>query len=140
MDIGRGHRLALTSRLIMLDEALCEFERWAQGHAAKSVLYEERDNLTPAQRQTILEQVSEARRALERTREAFGLEKQTQNVRRAIAGHCAVLWELLTELEPKYLSHYGTLEEEAAAQVAQDVAELRGCLGAIAEAATAPLR
>jgi hypothetical protein len=38
---------------------------------------------------------------------------------------CALLWELLTELEPKYLSRYGAVDEELATRVAQGVQELR---------------
>jgi hypothetical protein len=134
MEIGRGHRLALTSRLVALDEALCEFERWAQGHAAASALYEEKNDLTPAQRQAILEQVLQARAALAEMVEAFGLDKQTQPVRRSVVSQCAVLWELLTELEPRYLSRYGAVDEELAARVTEGVEELRQRIVAIGRA------
>ena len=134
MEIGRGHRLARTSRLGMLDEALCDFERWAQGYAANSALCAEENDLTPAQREEILAQVEQARGTLAEMREAFGLDRQTQPVRRSVVSQCAVLWELLTELEPKYLSRYGAVDEEMSAYVAEEVRELRQRIARIARA------
>jgi hypothetical protein len=117
----------------MLDEALCEFERWAQGHAYDSVFYQERNDLTPAQRQAVLEQVAAARRALQSAQEAFDLRREVQPIRRAIASHCALMWEILAELEPARLRRYGALEEEAAECAGANVAELRRAIDALAE-------
>jgi hypothetical protein len=134
MEIGKGHRLALTSRLLILDEALCEFERWAQGYAAQSALYAEENDLTAPQRERLREEVEAARRTLTEMREAFGLEQQTEAARRAIASQCAVLWELLIELEPKYLARYGAVDEELAGCVTEGVKELRRRVTAIGQA------
>ena len=131
MQIGKSHKTALGSRLLVLDEALSEFERWARGQTAEAVFYEERDNLTAAQRKVLLREIAEVRRLLREMQQTLGLKREQQNARQAIVSRCAHLWELLIELEPRYLRHYGPVPEELVEYMAPRAAELQRRIEAI---------
>jgi hypothetical protein len=107
--LGKHHRRALGSRLLVLDQALCDFERWAQGYEVESALYAERNNLTTTQRKRIQAEVTQLRQRLFQLRDALQLEPHLQKTREGIISRGALLWELLIELEPKYLKRYGEL-------------------------------
>ena len=125
MEIRKGHRTALSSRLVVLDQTLSEFERWARGQVTVSVLYQEEDNLSSDQCERILAEVAAAREILARLREALALKPERLKVRQAIATRCSMLWELLTELEPRYLKRYGPLTLEAAEYLGEKVRQLQ---------------
>ncbi len=131
MHIAKSHKTALNSRLLVLDEALSEFERWARGQTADAVFYEERDNLTPKQRQALLSEIAQLRVLLREMQETLGLKREQQNARQAIVSRCAHLWELLIELEPRYLRHYGPVPPELVEYMAPRAAELQRRVEAI---------
>lgn len=59
-----NHRRGITVALRMLDEMLCTFEAWARGRRVRSVLYEERNDLSEAQRRRLLAEVAAVRETL----------------------------------------------------------------------------
>ncbi len=112
--ISRNHQRALTSRLRALDESLCRFERWARLELLQSVLLAEKNTLSARQRQQILEETAHLREALAELRDDLGLRREVSGTRQAVAADCAFLWEVLIELEPRYLKNYGAVPDELA--------------------------
>ena len=125
LAIGKAHRRALTSRLCLLDEMLAEFEGWAGGEAAGGVLFAVDNELSAEQREDLAREVRETRRLLEEMREDCGLRVERRSVRQALLSRCALLHEMLTELEPRYLRRYGAMDEEAADYLEEKVGGLQ---------------
>ena len=113
--INDNHRRAISSGLGMLDEALCQFQRWTEGAEARSVLYEERNGLSLAQRQRIAALIGDLQAKIAELRDGLGLTRRVQSVSQAIRGDCSVLWVSLVESESHHMQGYGTLGPEAAA-------------------------
>jgi len=113
--INDNHRRALSAGLGLLDEALCQFQRWAEGAETRSVLFEERNNLSPSQRKRINALISDLQARITELRDALGLERRVQSVSHSIRAQCSVLWESLVESESRYLRGYGEVNPEAAA-------------------------
>ena len=93
--------------LVALDEALCEFEQWANGREQRSVFYSERNTLSPTQRNAILSEIAEMRERLRELREDLGLEGRVRGGANTIWGTCSVLAVNLEELKGKHLARYG---------------------------------
>ena len=107
-NIGDKHRRGISITLVLLDQALCEFEQWARGRQAQSVLYEETNDLSPGQRERVLAEVAEIRVVLRELRDTLRLEGEIQSAAGAIWRASLGLWEHLAELEGKHLKRYGT--------------------------------
>jgi len=107
IELGESHKRGIASKLVLLDEALCTFEQWATGREVRSVVYEERNDLSPEQREKILAEVERTRALLREIRDALGLGKYVQRAGEAIWSYCSGLWENVVELEPKHLRRYG---------------------------------
>jgi hypothetical protein len=105
--IGKNHRRGVSTTLALVDEALCEFEHWAEGREARSVLYREHNNLSPAQRKSLLAEVSKMRAVIGELRDALGLEAAGQEAAQSIWGRCSALREHLVELTGRHLRRYG---------------------------------
>jgi hypothetical protein len=106
-DLGDTHRRGIGTTLSMLDESLCEFERWAKGQKVRSVLYEERNALLPEQREVILNEAQAMRRTLREVRDALALAGRTVSAGQSIWAACGILWQHLTELQGRHLHRYG---------------------------------
>jgi hypothetical protein len=115
MQLGENFKRGIETTLVILDEALCEFEQWAQGQEQRSVFYSERNTLSPAQGEAILSEIARMREILRELRDDLGLEGRVQGVANNIWGTCAVLSINLTELEGKHLSRYGNPPRELVA-------------------------
>ena len=109
--LSDNHRRGISSTLGLLDEMLCRFERWANGEAAKGVLYRERDTLTGKQRQSILKEIAVLREILRELRDSLGLEVKTQDIASAIWSESSAYWEALVELDAGHLRRYGDMPE-----------------------------
>jgi len=107
VQIGENHERGISVTLYLLDQALCEFEQWAQGRQVRSVLYEVRNTLSVEQRRRILDEIAHMRQILVEIRDALALEGNIKSVVRVITAQCAVLWVHLVELEGKRLLRYG---------------------------------
>jgi hypothetical protein len=101
------HKSSLETTLTVLDEALVEFEAWANGHQISSVLYRELNGLSEDQRGEILIRIQGIRRILTELRAYLGLRTNTNNIVRSISGQCSALWASLTEIESRHLRRYG---------------------------------
>jgi hypothetical protein len=126
IEISENHRRAISAILAMLDQALCQFKRWAEGYEAHSVLYSERNTLAPRQRQEILRVVQDTQGLIERLRDDLSLQRDVLITANAIRGHCSILWESLEEIQTRYLRGYGEPPPGLAAYLDPKVAQLIG--------------
>ncbi len=119
-----NHRRGVSATLRLLDEMLCRFEEWGLGREKVSVLYRERNNLTPTQRARILALVRELREQLQAFRRDMGLRVTVQSAESDIWGGCSGVWENLVELESSYLRRYGKVSPELATYMDTNVPAL----------------
>ena len=59
--LSENHRRGISSTLVLLDEMLCRFERWAEGEAFTGVLYREHNTLSAKHRRRILKEIAALR-------------------------------------------------------------------------------
>ncbi len=130
-----NHIRGISTTLSLLDEDLCEFEQWANGHSVTSVLYEVRNTLSAVQRQLIAERVAKMRVILKEVKDALNLEGSVHRVDKMIVGSCAVLWVSLVELESDRLQRYGQLPPGLAQYLDPKVAVLNEDLNQISQIA-----
>lgn len=112
MQINENFKNRIATTLLLLDEAICEFEQWANGRENKSVLYSERNNLSKDQRQEILLKIGEMQEVLKELQHELGLATKIHSGAQDIWGKCAVLSVNLEELKGKHLVGYGNPPKE----------------------------
>jgi len=122
--ITESHIRAFTATLAIVDEALCEFERWASGHAAKGDMYEEVNDLTPRKRKNLLGGIHAVRESIRNLRDHLGLKPERSSVSHMIWVKCAGYWESLVELESPYLKRYGSLPPDLARKLDAQVTRI----------------
>jgi hypothetical protein len=105
--VPANHKRGISAGLSLLDQQMCEVERWANLRHADSVLYEEQNTLTPDQSQKILSEVSAIRAVLVQMRDSLELEPKISVVTWSIQACCAALGQSLVELEEQHLRRYG---------------------------------
>jgi len=110
--MGGNHRRGITIALRMLDEMVCVVETWALGRQVRSVLYEERNDLSEAQRRRLLAEVASVRKALREVKERLGLEGEVLHAGRDIWSRASAFREHLMELEGRALVRYGEVPPE----------------------------
>jgi hypothetical protein len=115
VQVGPNHRRGISTTLTFLDEALCEFEQWAKGREMRSVLYKERNMLSPQQRRALLAEIGRVRRLLRDLQDSLGLAASTQDAAQAVWGRCSALREHIVELEARHLRRYGKVSPDLAA-------------------------
>jgi hypothetical protein len=81
----------------------------------------------------LLEEVEAIREVLRDLRDTLGLKRSVRQARHDIATRCSMLWEMLIELEPKYLQRYGRWPEAVLELLQARVSELQGRLEAIGQ-------
>jgi len=128
IDIGENHERIIRVTLGLLDEALCQFEYWAEGYEKHSVIFHERNMLSVEQRQAVLRDVEAARVLLTEIRDSLGLRPVVKSADGSIRGSCLVLNSYLIELGPKYLKGYGKPPEELVEFLEPSVGCLMACL------------
>lgn len=114
-SVGENHRRSLNTALALLDEMLCQFERWADGAAARGVMFEERNGLGPVQREALRERILALRDLMAELRDDLDLEPTVQDVGAAVWSRSSAFWETLVELGPRYLRRYGEMSPELVA-------------------------
>jgi len=124
LEIRRNHRRAIGVSLTFLDETLCWLEQWARGREVHSVLYEERNELSDAQRRRMLAEIQAVRRVIRKFRDELGLQGRVQSAKDDIRGRCANMWEHLVALESRYLRRYGAISDELADYMDREVPAL----------------
>ncbi len=115
IKISENHRRRLSATLALMDQALSEFMRWANGGETRSVLYEEINTLAPAQRQKMTEEIAAIREMLREISETLQLSGHVLETGADIRARCSLLWADLLDVKSGPLRGYGALSEEAAA-------------------------
>jgi hypothetical protein len=106
-QIPPKHKRGIAARLALLDQRMCDVERWAHlGHWA-SVLYQEHNTLTPEQSRQILAEIAAIRAILVGMKDDLELDAKTGFVARSIQAWCTTTCQQLEELEAKHLRRYG---------------------------------
>jgi hypothetical protein len=136
VPIDERHRSPISTTLAILDEMLCVFQRWAQGHEERGVLFWESNRLTDRQRAAVRASIRVLRKDLRLLLTDLGLEVKVSDVHSAIWSQSLAFWEAIIELEPKHMRRYGELPESLAGYLDKRIGELaahiRGltdCLG-----------
>jgi len=106
-QLGDTHRRGIGTTLALLDEAICEFDQWANGRKASSAIYEESNSLESEQKAAILRETAAVRALLAEIAQDLHLSKSTNDASRAIWAKTISLWENLAELHFKHLHRYG---------------------------------
>jgi len=107
MQLGENFKRGIETTLVVLDEALCEFEEWANGRERRSVFYSDRNTLSARQRDVILSEVAGMRKMLQELKDDLGLEGRVRGGANDIWGKCAILAVNLEEMKGKHLARYG---------------------------------
>jgi len=106
-----NHRRAIGTTLILLDELLSEFEQIARGRETRSVLYREKNSLTPEQRERLLSEITRMREVMLEIAETIGIEAKVEDLGRKVWGSSSAFWEVLVQTESKYLKGYGKVAQ-----------------------------
>lgn len=107
VPIGENQKRSLATALALLDERLGLFEEYARGREIRSVMYEERNDLTTDERRRLRAAIRRARDLMGEMKQDLALPRHIQDVRSRVWGHSAGFWEILAEMESKRLRGYG---------------------------------
>ena len=122
--VSENHRRGITTALRLLDEALCEFEQYAQGREVRSVFLRERNRLTAGQRKAVLDEIRQMKALLQDIQSALGLDSEERDLRTMIWSRSASLWPVLVETGSRYLRRYGDVPKELGAYLDPRIEEL----------------
>ena len=114
IELSENHRRSISITLQLLDEALCAWNDWSDGKVKSGVLYRELDTLSPNQKSELRNKIGTTRQLMIRLRDDLDLPLRNVATSRSISGHASLLWEMLTELNSRGLTGYGTVSEELA--------------------------
>jgi len=122
--MSESHFRAFGATLGLVDEALCEFERWALGRAARGVIFEEINDLSLGKRKKLLDGINAVRGSIKELQDRLGLEKEQLVVSHAIWVKCSGFWEMLVELESSHLKRYGPVPPKLAQELDAQVTRI----------------
>lgn len=88
-----NHKRSISVSLQLLDKGLCEWELWIGGPPASGVMYEQRDNLSPAQKVQLQQRIARVREIILRLRYDLKLEPARPGIAELIIGQATVLWK-----------------------------------------------
>jgi hypothetical protein len=112
IELSENHRRSVSITLQLVDQALCEWDDWANGRLRSGVMYRQLDTLSAVQKRALQNKVAELRQLILRLRNDLGLEAKDVATSQFIIGHASVLWEMVTELNGRALQAYGEVPEE----------------------------
>lgn len=112
IELSENHRRSISITLQLVDQALCEWDDWANGKLRSGVMYRQVDTLSLTQKRELRDKIGKVRQLMVRLRDDLGLEPKNIPVSQFIIGHASLLWEMLTELNSRGLQAYGKVPEE----------------------------
>lgn len=112
IKLSENHRRSISITLQLIDQALCEWGDWANGRLRSGIMYRQMDTLSAIQKQQLNNKIANIRQLIVRLRDDLDLEPKNVATARSIATRASLLWEMLTELNSRGLSGYGTVPEE----------------------------
>jgi hypothetical protein len=112
IEPGENHRRSISITLQLVDQALCEWDDWANGRLRSGVMYRQTDTLSAIQKQQLKNKIANLRQLIVRLRDDLELETKNIGTSQFITGHASLLWEMLTELNGRALQAYGEVPDE----------------------------
>lgn len=109
IELSENHRRSISITLQLVDQALCEWDDWANGRVQSGVMYRQLDTLSPIQKHELQKKITKLRQLIVRLRDDLDLEPKTIATSQSIIGHASLLWEMLTELNARGLQGYGSV-------------------------------
>ncbi len=103
IELSENHRRSISITLQLVDQALCEWDDWANGRVQSGIMYRQLDTLSPAQKHQLQKQITKVRELVVRLRDDLGLEPKNIATSHLIIGQTSLLWEMLTELSSRGL-------------------------------------
>jgi hypothetical protein len=107
MPLSENHERAVATTLTILDERLCEFEEIAGGRQLRSILHQEVNDFSRAQRAEMMREIVLARQAVRELSHALRLRPRVESLSRRVRGASSSLWESLLDTQSKRLRGYG---------------------------------
>ncbi|MCM8815169.1 MAG: hypothetical protein NC937_01550 [Candidatus Omnitrophica bacterium] len=112
LKLSANHKRAVSTTLTMLDELFVFIEKWVDGQCYASVLYEEKNDLSPSQKKTLKKELLKFRQYLNDLKNDMKIEKQTQSAINDIWSRVSVFRENIMELEARHMKRYGHIPQE----------------------------
>ena len=110
-ELSENHRRSISIRSQLIDEALCDWDRWIDGKLKRGVIYREVDTLSENQKRELRKKIEETRQLIIRLRDDLHLQSKMVPTARSIIAHASLLWEMSTELNSRGLTAYGMVPE-----------------------------
>ena len=102
IKVSENHRRSISITLQLIDQALCEWDDWANGRLQSGIMYRQLDTLSVVQKHELQNKIGKVRQLITRLRDDLDLEPKNVGTARSIAARASLLWEMLTELnEPE---------------------------------------
>jgi hypothetical protein len=114
IELSDNHRRSISIVLQLVDKALCQWDAWIDRPPPASVMYQQRDTLSPTQKKRLRQESSSVRQLILRLRDDLQLEPSRPATSQMIIGQATVLWEMLAELNSRSLEGYGRVPEKLA--------------------------
>jgi hypothetical protein len=112
IELSENHRRSISISLQLVDQALCEWDDWANGKVRSGIMYRQLDTLSAIQRRELQNKIGNVRNLMTHLRDDLDLEWRTVATSQSIVGRASSLWEMLTELNSHGLQAYGRVPEE----------------------------
>jgi hypothetical protein len=107
IELSENHRRSVSITLQLVDQALCEWDDWANGRVRSGIMYRQLDTLSAIQKLELQKKVTKVRQPIVRLRDDLDLEPKNVATSQSIIGQASLLWEMLTELNARGLQGYG---------------------------------
>lgn len=140
MQIHDNHKRRIETTFSMLDEFLCSLQRWADGKAITSLLFQENNNLAPEQRQQLQNEIIALEKLVKEVKDDLDLTTRTLDVGRVLQGSGAIFTAYIDELDAQRLSDYGPPSPELIAYLEPKLKELDKNLDVISKIGAAALK
>jgi hypothetical protein len=112
--LAANHQRSISVSLRLLDQALCEWERWARGDLLRGVVYQQKDTLSPREKKQLNLRIATIRQRIAKLHDELELDCESVATSQLIVGRANVLWEMLAELNSRLLAGYGNVSAEMA--------------------------
>ena len=112
IELSENHRRSISITLQLVDQALCEWNDWANGKVQLGIMYRQLDTLSPVQKHELQDKIISLRQLIGLLRNDLGLKTKDVATSQSIFSHASLLWEMLTELNARGLQAYGKVPDE----------------------------
>ncbi len=125
MTLHELHRRRLEATVQLIENGLDRAERLLREDGQKGIVSAVENTLSNADRDSLLEKISQLRSALRNFAERFRLERHPLEIRQVLNAELSSAWVMLENCRPKRMKGYGQPFQEAARkQLEESVEEL----------------